>query len=78
MGYFCYLSLFFLLSCLLMTCWENLLDPLCAKFSCVLVTFPYGVLGQVWYLIVLIPDLFLLSYFVLLKACSTLGHSHKF
>ena len=32
-------------------------------FSCVLVTFPYGVLGQVWYLIVSIPDLFLLPYF---------------
>ena len=33
-------------------------------FSCVFVTFPYGVLGQVWNLIVLIPDLCLLSYFV--------------
>ena len=31
--------------------------------SCVFVTFPYGVLGQVWYLIVSIPDLCLLSYF---------------
>ena len=27
------------------------------------VTFPCGILGQVWYLIVLIPDLFSLSYF---------------
>ena len=27
------------------------------------VTFPCGVLGQVWYLIVLIPDLCRLSYF---------------
>ena len=26
-------------------------------FSCVLVTFPYGILGQVWYMIVSIPDL---------------------
>ena len=33
--------------------------------SCVLVTFPYGVLGQVWYLIESIPDLCLLSYFVM-------------
>ena len=29
-------------------------------FSCVFVTFPYGVLGQVWYLIVSILDLCLL------------------
>ena len=31
---------------------------------CDLVTFPYGILGQVWYLIVLIPTLCFLSYFV--------------
>ena len=31
--------------------------------SCVFVIFPYGVLGQVWYLIVKIPDLCLLPYF---------------
>ena len=29
----------------------------------VIVTFLYGILGQVWYLIVSIPDLCLLSYF---------------
>ena len=27
------------------------------SFNCVLVTFPCGILGQVWYLIVSIPDL---------------------
>ena len=32
--------------------------------SCAFVTFPYGVLGQVWYSIVSIPDLCLLSYFL--------------
>ena len=32
-------------------------------FNCVFVTFSCGILGQVWYLIVLIPDLFALSYF---------------
>ena len=32
-------------------------------FSCVSVTFPCGVLGQVWYLIVSITDLCLLTYF---------------
>ena len=33
----------------------------CDVFLC-FVTFPYGVLGQVWYLIVLIPNLCLLPY----------------
>ena len=32
-------------------------------FSCVFFTFPYSVLGQVWFLIVSIPDLCLLLYF---------------
>ena len=32
-------------------------------FNCTFVTFPCGILGQVWYLIVLIPDIFHLSYF---------------
>ena len=38
--------------------------PLFVMFNCSFVTFPYGILGQVWYLILLIPDLlppFLLS-----------------
>ena len=46
------------------TCWERAdLLASCVMFSCVCVTFPYGVLGQVWYLIVSIPDLYLLPYF---------------
>ena len=32
-------------------------------FNCVFVTFPCGILGQVWYLIVSIPDLWRFSYF---------------
>ena len=32
-------------------------------FNCVLVSFPYDIQGQVWYLIVSIPDLCHLSYF---------------
>ena len=36
---------------------------LLVMFNCIFVTFPCGVLGQVWYLIVLIPDLCRLSYF---------------
>ena len=31
--------------------------------NCVVVTFPFGILGQVWYLIVSIPDLCPLSNF---------------
>ena len=31
--------------------------------NCVVLTFPFGILGQVWYLIVSIPDLCPLSYF---------------
>ena len=32
-------------------------------FNCVSFSFPCGILGQVWYLILLIPDLCRLSYF---------------
>ena len=32
-------------------------------FHCVFVTFLYGFLGQVWYLVVSIPDLCLLTHF---------------
>ena len=31
-------------------------------FNCVFITFPCGILGQVWYLIVSFPDLCRLSY----------------
>ena len=60
----CHTFLFVLCS-LMVTCWEraDLLALLCVMFSCVFVTFPCGVLGQVRYLIVLISDLCLLSYF---------------
>ena len=37
---------------------------LSVMFNCVFVTFPSGILGQVWYLIVSIPDFCCLSYFV--------------
>ena len=41
-----------------MITWERaeLLALLCVMFSCVFVTFPYGVPGQAWYSIVSIPD----------------------
>ena len=49
--------------CLVVTCWEraDLLALMLVTFNCVFVTFPYGILGQVWYLIVSIPDLRCLS-----------------
>ena len=66
MDLFCYLCFVFVMLCsLVVTCWEmaNLLALLYVMFSCVFVTFPCGILGQVWYLIVSIPDLCLLTYF---------------
>ena len=58
---------------LVVTCWEraNLLALLYVMFSCVFVTFPCGVLGQVWYLIVSIPGVCLLTYFA---ACAVVKH----
>ena len=51
---------------LVVTCWERagLLALLYVMFYCVFVTFPCGVLGQVWYLIASIPDLCPLTYHV--------------
>ena len=64
MDHFCYfirVCLAFLsVHCsLVVICWEraNLLTLLFVMFYCVFVTFPCGVLGQMWYLIVSIPDL---------------------
>ena len=37
--------------------------PLVRDGYCIFVTFPCGILGQVWYLIVSYPDLCHLSYF---------------
>ena len=50
---------------LVVTCWERAdsFAILCVTFFLCFVTFQYGVLGQVWYLIVSIPDLCFLSYF---------------
>ena len=45
-------------------CWEraNFLALFCAMSYCGFVTFPFGVLGQMWYLIVSIPDLCHLTF----------------
>ena len=69
MDIFCYLfcvcHAFLSVHCsLVVTCWEraNFLALMCDIF-CIFVTFPCGVLDQVWYLLVSIPDLCLLTYF---------------
>ena len=50
--------------CLVVTCWERAdLLALVVTLNCVLVNFPFGILGQVWYLNESIPDLCHLSYF---------------
>ena len=56
--------------CIVVTCWERSdLLALVGDVYCIFVTFPCGILGQVWYLItVSFPDLFLLSYFYNLGA----------
>ena len=53
--------------CLVITCWERTDLLALVDFYCIFVTFQSGILGQVWYLIVSIPDLCLISYF---KACA--------
>ena len=61
---------------LVATCWQmaDLLTFLYVMFSCVYITFPFGVLGQVWYLIVSLSDICLLplttqKFHVWLKKC---------
>ena len=58
------------------TCWKmaSVLILLYVMFYGVLVTFPYGVLGQVWYLIESIPDLCLLTNFYNLGAWTPNHH----
>ena len=49
--------------CFVVTCWEraDLLAFVCGVY-CEFVTFPLVSMGQVWYLIVSIPDLCTLTY----------------
>ena len=61
------------------TCWErgDSFALLFVIFSGAFVTFQYSILGQVWYLIVSIPDLCLLPSFGL--QCNSVlfpGHNH--
>ena len=66
----CYLCLVFVMISGLFTAalwspaWKGLTSWLTfLMFNCVFVTFLCGILGQVWYMIVLIPDLCHISYF---------------
>ena len=69
MDLICYIVFAMSVSCsLIVTCWEiaDLLALLYVMFSCVFGTFVYDVLGQMWYLIIVISNLsLLLSYFAL-------------
>ena len=71
MDHLCYLCIVFvmLLGPFITALWSAARKMLTYWFSfvvlnCVFVTFPCGILGQVWNLIVLIPDLCPLSYFI--------------
>ena len=63
--YLCVMFVFVVPCSLLIACWKraDLLALLCVVFSCVFVTFSYGVSGQMWCLIVWIPGLCLPLYF---------------
>ena len=63
--FFSILCLLCLCECLVVTCWERA-DFLAIVYGVQLCVwhFPIGILGQVWYLIVSIPDLCTLTYFV--------------
>ena len=70
MDHLCYFYIVFvmLLRLLIAALWSPAGKGLtsCLSFlvlNCVFVTFLFGILGQVWYLIVLITDLCRLSYF---------------
>ena len=61
--------------CCLVVTWERAdLLALVGDVYCIFVTFPFGILGQVWHLIVSFPDLCRLSYFV--RASNVLTKVH--
>ena len=60
------------MSCsLVVTCWENpdFLALPCVMFSCVFVTFPHGILVQVWYLIVSFLIFAFFPTFIIILCC---------
>ena len=80
--YFCLFCYFFVRVCLLIPCGHLLgkgwpLSGDCYCIFCIFATFPCGILGQVWYLIVSFPDLCRLSYFVVRMADILLNYAYK-
>ena len=85
---FCVFVFAFCDVCFLQTCGHllgkaDLFALLYVIFSSAFYTFPYSVLGPVWYLIVSVPDLCLLPYFVLKKNrkkdnARTLARAHTY
>ena len=77
MDHLCYLCLVFLMLSRLFIAalWSpggkraDLFALVCDVY-CDFVTFPFGILGQVWYLIVSIPDPCCLSYLARLHGCA--------
>ena len=66
---------FVMLSCLFIaTLWSPAAPLFCGVLLCV--TFPFGNLGQVWYLIVTIPDICHLSYYDLIFAIISITSSN--
>ena len=60
----CFLCFGVFYCCLVVTCWERADHmALVGDVYCIFVTFPCGILGQVWYLIVPFPDFCHLSNF---------------
>ena len=63
----------------MVTCWESAdLLALVGDVYCICVTFPCGILGQVWYLIISFPDLCRLSYFNQIVVGSGRVHDSRF
>ena len=75
---FCVLCFFASVHCCLVeTCWERAdLLALVGDVYCIFVTFPCGILGQVWYLIVSFPDPCRLSY-IRISLCISLVRSES-
>ena len=81
--YLCFTFVFIILSCRFLTAlWQPSGKGLTSWlscvwcFSCVFVNFPYGVSGQVWHLIVSIPDLCHLLYFSLRISTDIFAFTH--
>ena len=64
--------------CFVVTCWEGLTSWLSFVVSAVSLSLSHCILGQVWYLIVSIPDLCTLTYFhTFVKHLQTTCHAQE-